>query len=395
MYELVCRRCPGRIDESECRAVCPSCQGPLHFRYSGVAAPTRERSMWRFRSRLPVGETSEVVTLGEGGTPLLPVMSVRSAEVYLKNETVNPTGSHKDRALSVAVTRARDFGHRAVMLYSDGSTALSSAAYAARAGLRSVTVVGRGLPEARLRPLAAYGSSVLEYQGTAAEALDWAHEACRTLGIFETSTYRRANPYQAEGPKTIGLEIADALDGPPDWIVVPVGGGGTLAGIARAFEGRRPRLAGVLPAGYDLLPRALRLGTASEDELRALAPREGPPTLQAKIAMACPPDGLEAVAAVRDTGGVFLHATDEEVAAAMGTLAAREGVYAEPSAAAAWVGVEKLMAAGSVGRGMRVVAVITGSGFREAAGPALSKWAVDRGSGLAVLEELLEAPCRA
>jgi len=328
--------------------------------------------MWRYRAILPVRPGVNVVSMGEGWTPLVSARGFEPGRVYLKNEAVNPTGSHKDRALSIGITKALEFGKGPVILYSDGSTALSSAAYAARGGLTNIALVPGGTPRYRSIPLAVYGCVLLEYHGPSAEALDWVHAACRKLGVCETSNYRQANPYESEGAKTIGYEIFEQMSGVPSWVVVPTGGGGTLAGIWRAFEelhawgfiAELPHMAAVLPAGYTMLEQALTRGLATDAELRALAPAALPETIQAKTAMGYPPDGLEAMAAIRKSGGMILYASDQEVLTAQRKLGGREGIYAEPSGAAAWVGVEKLVELGRA-KSDSIVAVITGSGFRE------------------------------
>jgi threonine synthase len=286
---------------------------------------------------------------------------------------MNPTGSQKDRALSVSITKAVELGIQAVMLYSDGSTALSSAAYAARANLRSFTLVARDTPDFRLLPLVFYGSTILEYQGDAAEALDWTRTACLALGLYETTTYRLANPWGAEAPKTISYEIVEQLGRVPEWVIVPVGGGGTLCGIWKGFDELRargeiercPRLAAVLPAGYSLLEHALLDSMETEDDLRSLAARNGSlqTTVQAKIAMTYPPDGIETIQAIRESRGRFFYATDEQVIQAQ-RLLGREGIFAEPSSAGTMIAAEQLS-----GSGLKdsddIVAVVTGSGFRE------------------------------
>jgi len=359
--------------------------------------------MWRYRAVLPVRPDAEIVSLGEGLTPLQKSRIPSRGEIFLKNECVNPTGSHKDRSLSIGLTKAREFGYDTVMLYSDGSAALSSAAYAARAQCRNITVLPADTPDYRAVPLAFYNSVILKYTGPNAEALAWVNRACRTLGLFETTTYRLANPYQTEGPKTIGLEIFEQLGRVPDWIVVPLGGGGTLTGIWRAFAdlkagGRAqtlPRMVGVLAEGYTRLTLALERGVTSEEELGRLDVPAVPQTLLAKIAMTDPPDGLAALEAIRESNGRLLFATDHEAIAAQGTLGGAEGIYAEPSASAAWVGVEKLLAGRGVGRGHSIVAVITGSGFREipttSGSPAPSITIVNAESGLKTLEGILKS----
>ena len=336
--------------------------------------------MWRYAGLLPVLNQLKIVTLGEGGTPLVPSFLFPNHRVFSKNETANPTGSHKDRSLSIAITKAVEFGFDTSILYSDGSAALSSAAYAARAGLRNIVVAPGGTPDSRLLPLMVYNSTVLEYQGPGAEAVDWVHEASQTLGIYETTTYRRANPYSSEGPKTISYEIVEELGNAPDWMVVPVGGGGTLAGIWRGFldlktreiTDKLPRMIGVLPAGYRLLELGLQKGAESDDDLRALADFHPPQSAQAKLAMSFPPDGVQAIAAVRDSGGRFVYASDAEALAAQRRMGASEGIYAEVSAAVSVVAIDKLIQSQSIREHESVVSLICGSGFRETGELALS-----------------------
>ena len=328
--------------------------------------------MWRYRSQLPIAADSVPVTLGEGLTPLLEARSGPAGmKLFFKNETVNPTGSHKDRALSVSITKAVELGHRTVMLYSDGSTALSSAAYAARAGLRSITLIARGTPDHRLQPLCFYDSTILEYQGDSAEALDWTRSACSALDLYETTTYRAANPYGGEGTKTISFEIMEQLGSVPAWVIVPVGGGGTVSAIWQGFDelytrgeiSSRPRLAAVLPSGYSLLERAFAAGASTLDDLRSMMPHQLPPTIQAKTAMAYPPDGMEAIRAIRESNGLFFYADDHQVLRGQRILG-QEGIFAEPSSAAVMTAADALSTIG-IAKADTVVAVITGSGFRE------------------------------
>lgn len=383
---------------------CRECGGSLYFVYqSNAFGPDRnQHSMWRYRSLLPFSQNAEVVSLGEGMTPLQKARCPSSVGIYLKNETTNPTGSQKDRALSIGISKAKELGQKTVMLYSDGSTALSSAAYAARAGLKNITVIPKGAPVSRLVPIAIYGSCILEFDGTDAEALEWAHATSMEFGIFETSTYRRANPYESEGPKTIGFEIFEQLGSVPDWIVVPVGGGGTLSGIWRAFRELQrlgitsdlPRIVGVLPQGYSVLEQALISGIRSEDEFRALCLASGPPTIQVKISMTCPPDGLETVSAIRESNGVFVYASDSAALQAVKTLGKCEGIYAEPSAAVAWTGIEQLLRQGLARDGETVVGLVTGSGFRET-GVLLesiepARISVNRKTGAGTVQKILD-----
>jgi threonine synthase len=405
-YSVSCEKCHRVFDPDTYRPVCPECGGALCLSYpdSEFTRSKTPGSMWKYVGQLPVRDSSKIVTLGEGNTPLIRARADHGVDVYYKNETVNPTGSHKDRALSIAITKAVEFGFNTCMLYSDGSAALSSAAYAARAGMHNIALVPQGAPDYRLLPLQVYNSTILEYAGSAADALDWVHSACQELDLYETTTYRRANPYQSEGPKTIAYEIVDQLGGVPDWVLIPVGGGGTLSGIWRGFcelrdyggIARLPRLAGVLPEHYTLLQQGLDDGLSSDLELRTLsvATRSAPQTAQAKLAMAFPPDGIEAIAAVRDSDGVFLNVSDREAFTAQMELGSQEGLYAEISAAVSCAALTKLRESGTIQPGANVVVLLCGSGFRETGEVALTlpvkKIQVDPHSGMQTLTRVLK-----
>ena len=228
-----------------------------------------------------------------------------------------------------------------------------------------------------------YGATVLEAPGSFEVGLRLVEELGRRRPLYVTSTYRRGNPYQAEGAKTIGYEIAAQLGRAPDWIVVPTGGGGTAAALWRAFGelqqlgllqeaqapaggSGRPRIATVQPAAYNALEIAMREGLRDEESLYALGISEEVPTVQAKLQHGVPPDALYALEALRASDGLAVSVTDAEALAAQRDLA-REGVFGEPSAAAALAGVRRLVQRGAVQPEHTVVALVTGSGFREVA----------------------------
>ena len=406
-YVTRCEVCARAPEPGSLGATCTACGGSLTFRYEDrslqASSPLHEgASLWKFRHKLPIALDTAPVTLGEGQTALLRARQSRPFDLYLKNETTNPTGSHKDRAQSVAITKAVEAGYKTCMLYSDGSAALSSAAYAARAGLHNIAVVPAGAAESRLYPLVAYNSAIVEFAGDSADALDWVHQTCLTLGLYETSTYRQANPYGAEGVKTISYEIYEQLGSFPDWLVVAVGGGGTLAAIWRGFlelqaDGvphRLPKLIGVLPSGYRVLAEGLLRSVQTDEELRALAHFPLRDTVQVKIAMRNPPDGIDAIRAIRDSGGRFCEVTDEAAWAAQLELGAYEGIYAEPSATCTLAAIHQLQAEGVFAAGDTVVAIVCGSGFRETCAVhspiAVRKTVVDEASGASQLEAFLK-----
>jgi threonine synthase len=293
--------------------------------------------------------------------------------LWWKWEGGNPTGAQKDRGLAVAIAKGREFGYGTAIIASTGSAGLSSAAYAARAGLRHAVLVSRNAPRARVLPMAVLGSTIFEVDGTIEDTLELLAAASSRLGAYETTTYRRANPYQSEGTKTLGYEIFLQYGRVPDWIVVPVGGGGTLGSVWRAFRDlrdlgrtdRMPKIAGVQPAAYNALQIAERRGFATDADLRAIAWGDVPPTVLVKLAHTYPYDGAEALAAIRESGGAVCVATDAEALDAQRRIGATDGLYAEPSAAVALVAVEQLVQEGHIRPEETVVAVLTGSGHRE------------------------------
>ena len=408
-YSICCSDCDLPVANDRYQSVCPRCGGRLDFAYPHVSIDSSPSlgSMWKYSALLPVSDASKIVSLGEGNTPLIRARADQGTRFFLKNETVNPTGSHKDRALSIAITKAVEFGFNACMLYSDGSAALSSAAYAARAGITNIALVPQGSPDYRLLPLMVYDSVLLEYIGSAADALEWVHAACRELKLYETTTYCLANPYQSEGPKTIAYEIVEQLGRSPDWCLVPVGGGGTIAGIWRGFCELHergaitalPKLAGILPERYTLLQDGLDKGVHTDLELRRLTHassrnESAPPTAQAKLAMAFPPDGIEAIAAIRDSGGVFVNVSDEEALAAQLAVGSAEGIYVEISAAVSVAALNLLRQSNAIHRGETVVALLCGSGFRETGELArtlpVKKLQINPHSGMETLAHVLK-----
>jgi threonine synthase len=375
MFTVACLACQFAVDTTRDLRACPSCGGPLGFGYDKalVSFAHEDPSMWRFRSLLPVGSGTEAVTLGEGGTPLTRARLDLGCQLYWKNETVNPSGSHKDRAMSVALTRARALGISTVFVASAGSTGLAAASYAAAAGLRCVVLVGEEASVARLLPLRVLGSDVYRVHGSVDDALDLLENAGWAAGIHDVSTRRASNPYQAEGPKTIAYEIFASLGRVPDWVVIPVGGGGTLAAAARGFAelvelgmaDRIPRLAAVQPSVCATLVVARERGIHSDAEMRAAAPAERPVTIQIKLAHTYAPDGAEALEALDRTRGVALAATDAEAIDGVRRLGASEGIFAEPSSGVVVPAVEQLVRDGLAGPDDLVVGLVCGNGFRE------------------------------
>jgi threonine synthase len=331
-------------------------------------------TVWAYRDRLPDVGAGNPVSLGEGGTPLLRSRLCEDVAFFWKDESRNPTGSHKDRALSLAATHALSVGAKVMVVVSAGSTGLSNAAYAARAGLKSVTLMARGAPVERIHPVVSLGSRLIELDCGMDEAIEALRRIGGRDGIYVASTTRSSNAIQAEAPKTIAFEIADQLDGDvPDWILVPTGGGGTIAGIHRGFaellaEGRiarLPRLVAIVPNAYDALRRALADGVSSWEDFAALPYGEDIPTVLTKLSHGHPPDGLDALEAIRATEGAALAFRDERAIDAVAEIGGVDGLYLEPSSAIVLPALRELVTSGQIRKGETVVGLGCGSGFRE------------------------------
>jgi threonine synthase len=322
----------------------------------------------------------EAVTLGEGGTPLLAATRLEPAgTLLLKNEAANPTLSFKDRGVSVAATMARERGALGFVAASTGNTAVSVAAYGAKAGMPVACLVPEGTPAGKLRMVTAAGARLLRVAGTYSDAHALARAIADRSGWANlTTTY--VNPDMLEGNKTVGLEIFDQLgDRAPDTVVVPVGAGPLLSGIAMAFDdlvsegridGPPPRLVAVQAQGCAPIARAFAEGAA-------VRPWNDRPVQTAAGSIADPLDGYaqdgdRTLAAVRATGGAAIAVDDDAIARARNDLAREEGLVVELGAAAALAGYRRLIEDGLLGVGDRTVLVLTGHGSKEgvAAGAA-------------------------
>jgi threonine synthase len=285
-----------------------------------------------------------VITLGEGRTPLLraPRLSARlGVELWLKWEGANPTGSFKDRGMSVAVTKAYEDGAKRLVCASTGNTAASCAAYAARAGLEAViVVVAGGAASSKLVQVRAVGARIVEVEGTFSDA----YAEAERLGSEEgTVLVNSTNPHRIEGQKSAAFEILEQLGGMPDVLALPYGGGGNTKAYARGFQ----EAAGALPRFHP---------TQAAD-------RAG--TLASAIRIVDPIHKAEVEDALTRSGGSIVTVTDDEIVEAWRTLGHEEGVFCEPASAAGIAGIPK-----SAKPGERVVCVVTGHGLKDPAAVA-------------------------
>jgi threonine synthase len=319
----------------------------------------------RYRDRLPVGEATPELTLGEGGTPLLaaPHLSERlGLEVHLKCEGLNPTGSFKDRGMAVAVAKAVEEGAEGVVCASTGNTAASAAAYAARAGLPAVVLHPTGaVAAAKLAQARAVGARVLGVRGSFDEAL----ASCRALADRSShALVNSLNSYRIEGQKTAAFEIVDALGRVPDVVAMPYGGGGNLCAYALGFG---ELASSVLDMSRSDPGMAVRDTAGSDPDsgrpvLVGGESSERATTLASAIRIAQPVHGDEVDALVAASRVRVVSLGDSELVDAWRELATLEGVFCEPSSAAGLAALKKLdVAAGSV-----VVCVLTGHGLKDA-----------------------------
>jgi threonine synthase len=314
----------------------------------------------RYREFLRLPEGAAAVTLLEGATPLIPAPRLSAAlgcRLYLKFEGINPTGSFKDRGMTMAMTVAAASGAQAVMCASTGNTAASAAAYAARAGLRCFVLIPQGKVAAgKLAGALAYGARVIQVRGSFDEALSLVRQLADRAPIALVNS---VNPHRLEGQKTAAFEVCDELGRAPDWLCLPVGNAGNITAYWRGFReyeaaGRtagKPRLLGVQAAGA----APLVLGR----------PVDHPETVATAIRIGRPARGEEALLAAEESGGRIVAVSDEAILGMQRALAL-EGVWCEPASAAGVAGLRQEVEAGRLDASGRViVAVVTGHGLKD------------------------------
>ena len=318
----------------------------------------------RWRARLPVTARTPVVTLHEGGTPLVPASKLARRAgladdaVWLKLEGLNPTGSFKDRGMTLAVSKAVEEGARGVLCASTGNTAASAAAYAARASLRCVVLLPAGaVALGKLAQALAHGAEAVMVRGNFDDALRLAREAAGGRWALVNSV----NPYRLEGQKTGAFEVIEALGRAPDFHFIPVGNAGNITAYWRGYrEMHAERKTG--------LPRMMGWQAAGAAPIVLGRPVAKPDTAATAIRIGNPASWASAVSARDESGGAIGAVTDKDIFAAYALLAREEGVFCEPSSAASVAGLLKHARAGGfkkAKRGLRVVCVLTGNGLKD------------------------------
>jgi threonine synthase len=333
----------------------------------------RDSTMWRYRPLLPIAADAEVPPLTIGGTPLYDAprlaASLGIAQVWVKDEGRQPTASLKDRASAMAVVKAREVGAEIIATASTGNAAAALAGVSASMNQRNVIFVPATAPEAKIAQLLAYGSLVMLVDGSYDDAFELCLEAAEEYGWYNRNT--GFNPYMTEGKKTAGLEILEDLDwNVPDAIFTSVGDGSIIGGLHKAMKDavalgwidQAPRIFGIQASGSDYMVQAFESG-----ENVLTKPPIAAVTAADSISADLPRDRIKAMAAVSETGGAYLRVEDDDILAAIPTLARGSGVFAEPAAAASYAGLEAAVDRGLIGKGDRAVVLSTGSGLKDVA----------------------------
>jgi threonine synthase len=323
------------------------------------------RGQWRglieeYREHLPVDADTPVITLLEGGTPLLRAERLSAEldlDVWLKIEGANPTGSFKDRGMTMAISKAAESGGKVVVCASTGNTSASAAAYSARAGLTCGVVIPQGhIALGKLAQALIHGARVVPINGNFDAALDVVRQL-DTLG--EVTVVNSINPYRIEGQKTAAFEIVDVLGDAPDVHCIPVGNAGNITAYWKGY------------VEYDRLERASRMPRMLGWQAQGAAPLvrgepvPHPETIATAIRIGNPASWEGAIAARDESGGAIKEVSDAEILVAYRELAATEGVFVEPASAASVAGLRKAVALGLVAVGERVVCTVTGHGLKD------------------------------
>ena len=318
----------------------------------------------QYRAYLPVSDTTPVVTLLEGDTPLIPAPRLSQAitpglNILLKFEGMNPTGSFKDRGMTLAVTKALEEGAQAVMCASTGNTSAAAAAYAARAGLKCVVLLpNTDVALGKLSQALIHGAQVVAIEGTFDDALTLTRAICETYPI---TIVNHVNPYRIEGQKTGAFEVCDVLGDAPDFHALPVGNAGNITAYWRGYKEYQA-------AGKSRrLPKMLGFQAAGSAPIVDGAPVLQPRTIATAIRIGNPASWQHALAARDESGGVIDKVTDEEILEAYRLMPALEGVFAEPACAAPVAGLKKLYDGGFFRdyAGATVAVTLTGHGLKD------------------------------
>lgn len=316
----------------------------------------------RYKKFLPVNEDTRIITLNEGNTPLIRGFQLekkinKGVRVYLKYEGSNPTGSFKDRGMTMAVTKAIEEGTQCVICASTGNTSASAAAYAARAGIKSIVLIPNNkIALGKLAQAIVYGAEIIAIDGNFDDALDMVKKLSEKLPITLVNSI---NPNRIEGQKTAAFEICDQLDEPPHYLAIPVGNAGNITAYWKGFKEYRNN--GII----DRLPVMLGFQAAGAAPLVEGNPIANPETIATAIRIGNPASWKGAETALEQSCGCVNKVTDQEILEAYRILASKEGVFAEPGSCASVAGILKLAQKDYFKKGTTIACILTGNGLKD------------------------------
>lgn len=380
MISQVCIACGEKYNVDEIVYSCRKCGDILEIRYDySFIRESLEKSdwkslplsVWRYKDFMPIRNPLNVVSLNEGGTRLYHCRRLGNAlgikNLYVKNEGENPTGSFKDRGMTVGVSKALELGTKIVACASTGNTSASLAAYAAKAGISCVILIpSGGVAFGKLAQAIIYGAKVIQIRGNFDQALQMVLKLSEEHK--EIYLLNSINPYRLEGQKTIAFEICDQLKMEvPNKVVVPVGNAGNISAIWKGFiEFSKtglieslPKMVGVQAEGAAPIAKAIKSGKD------AITPVEKPETVASAIRIGAPVSWKKAMKAIKDSGGTAETVTDKEILEAQKMLARYEGLFVEPASASSIAGLKKMVENGEIGKDEVVVCIATGHGLKD------------------------------
>src|SRR4029077_3872774 len=341
---------------------------------NGKKAPTwnnRQPSVWKYRELLPVEKKESIVSLAEGGTGLHRCRRLGRKlglkKLYVKNEGENPTGSFKDRGMTVAISKAKELGKKKVLCASTGNTAASLAAYSARAGMECIVLMPKGkVAGGKMLQVIMHGAKLVQVKGDFDQALEVAMQLADRRGEFYLMN--SINPFRLEGQKTLAFEILDQLERrAPDAVMLPVGNGGNISAAWKGFSEfqqleimkNRPRMIGIQAA------KAAPIARAVKNRQNKISPVHNPQTIATAIRIGSPVNWPKVLRAIRESNGTAETVTDRQILDAQKELAALEGIFVEPASAASIAGLKKLAEEGQVDPSDTIVCVTTGHGLKD------------------------------
>lgn len=379
VISAVCTECGCEVEAAPGITTCPKCGGILDIRYDYEYIKTqvtpkdmadrRDNSMWRYREFLPVEGTSKVPKLRVGWSPfyrtdrLAEFLGVKT--LYVKDDGINPTASLKDRASAMAVVKAEEAGKTVIACSSTGNAASSLAGNAAAAGMKTYIFVPERAPKGKVAQLKTFGATVISVKGSYEDTFRLSAEAIDRWGWYNRNA--AINPYLMEGKKTVALEIAEQLNWKmTDYVAISVGDGCTISGVWKGFKD-------LYAAGFiDRLPRLISVqaeGCCPINTAAAAGTMDWKPqpenTLADSIAVGVPRNPVKALNAIRESNGVIVNVSDDEILEAMRILGRTCGVFAEPAGATGTAGVKKALEKGLISKDSSIVSVVTGNGLKD------------------------------